>query len=415
MLPMTIRTRIALVLAAASLASAPLAAQQTLTAGQTVAGSLDSGDGTTADGQHYDVYRIRGRPGTRMIVTMHSTDFDPYLRWGSPAGSAWQEELSDDDGGPGLDARLAIVLGSGGQYELRASSLHPEQVGLYELRVTEPGPPPPATSLRVGQTVEGELTESDYEGDDGYEDRYAIRGAPAEIITLSLKSAAFDPFLRFGVMEGGELMNVTEDDDGGPGFNAEMVVQLTSAGVHHVVVRALNGGAAGAYTLRVLEGNVPEGDDDGFMTDTTGVASDTVTWVSSDSVVMYVDTVITTTLEVMDTTGFNALMPGYPESGTLDEDDQQTEDGAFFAEYAVFGSAGYRLPIRARSDDMALVVSIGLGNGRLFRPMEQAQAAAGREAVLRFDVPQEGMYTIRVAAARRGQRGEYTVWQEEPD
>lgn len=254
-------SRILFALVAAALAAAPLAAQTRITPGETVSGTLEQGD-RRMDGAYYDAYVIRGRPGATVVVRMRSEDFDTYLFGGYPSGGGWVDDDENDDFGDGTDSRLVVRLRDDGTYHLRAAAFDEDEEGEYELEVSTVTGEVRASPLRVGQTVQGELTDDDYQGQDGVEDHYVLRGRPGDQVTVFAESDDFDTYLEFGEWEDGELDGTASDDDGGRGTNSRMVAEFGDERRYHVVVRSFDGDETGAYTLRVVEGAVPGDEDD---------------------------------------------------------------------------------------------------------------------------------------------------------
>lgn len=398
------RTRFAL-LAAAALLAAPLAAQTPIRPGETVTGVLDESDPQMEHGPHYDSYVIRGRPGERVVITMRSEDFDTYLRWGSEAEGDWIDLETDDDGWEGTDSRLAVTLGSEGDYELRASAFSESGMGAYELGVTA-STPPVASRIRVGQTVQGELTDDDAEGEAGPEDHYIVRGDPGDAVTAYLDSEDFDTYLLFGRWEDNQLYPLTQDDDSGEGTNSALVGEFSGDAEHRIVVRSFSGGGRGVYTLRLVSGAEDIFVEEDYYADTTGVVVDTVMW-SSDTTVAWT---VPTTDTVVGYDERPTVWVGTPAEGTLGEGGGETSDGKLYYDYEFYASEGDRYLIDLSSMEFDPVVMIGLGRGDSFRPLEtDDDSGPGNSAQVRFTVPQYGQYVVRVTSARRNQRGEYLL------
>jgi len=102
--------------------------------GQTVGGSLTSGDETLDSGEYFDRYTFRGRRGERVAVELTSSAFDAYTIVRTPSG----EQFDNDDGDNGTDSRQQIILPEDGQYEVQVTSYRPGETGSYRFTV-EPG------------------------------------------------------------------------------------------------------------------------------------------------------------------------------------------------------------------------------------------------------------------------------------
>jgi hypothetical protein len=401
----------ALAALAALAAAAPLAAQTPIAPGQTVTGRLEEGDRQMEDGSYYDAYVIRGRPGERVIVRMMSDDFDTYLHWGYEEDGEWVDEDENDDSGDGTDSRLVLQLDDDGAYELRAAGFDEGEEGAYELRVSPAGEPR-VMPLRIGQVVEGELSTGDFDGEEGYEDHYVIRGRTGTLATIDAESDDFDTYLRFGVWRDGELDDDAEDDDGGQGTNSQLVVEFEDDTEYRVVVQAFDGEGDGAYTLRVREGDVSDPDDDGddWSDDEDGSDDDDDSdddsdddvdddWPPTDSVAVY--------------PGMSTVVPVSPietVQGMLEETSAQDEDGGYYQEFSYRARAGERLQVRVSSGDIDPYVALGTGTGDDFDAMaEDDDGGPGFDAKLSWTVEEDGVYVIRVSSALPGESGPFVL------
>lgn len=387
---MSIKTLAAL----AALAAAPLAAQTPITPGQTVTGTLREGDRQLEDGAYYDAYVIRGRPGEAVVVRMTSEDFDTYLYWGyEDDDGEWVDEDENDDFGDGTDSRLVVRLDDDGAYELRAAGFDEDQEGTYELRVSPAGEPRPMP-LRVGQVVQGELSESDHDGEEGYEDHYVIRGRPGTVATIDAGSDDFDTYLRFGVWRDGELDDDEEDDDGGQGTNSQMVVEFENDTEYRVIVHAFDGEGSGAYTLRVREGDVSDPDDDGDDWSDDEDDSDDE-WSDDED-------------ESDDVEGAEfgqdvTVLPvtaGEPVEVVLGEGSFEDEEGSYYFDFTYEAAEGEELQVRVSSEEVDSYVLVGTGIHDDFDAIvEDDDSGPGLDAELTWTVPEDGEYTIRVTTA----------------
>jgi hypothetical protein len=373
---------LALLLPAALLAASPLAAQTPLRAGQTVSGTLESGDPQLEDGAYYDAYVIRGRPGDRVVVRMRSDDFDTYLRWGHPADGGWEEEDSDDDGGEGTDSRLVVTLSGEGEYELRASAFGEGQEGAYELSLSEPSTVAPGR-IRVGQAVEGELTDADEEGDDGFEDHYLFTGRAGDVVTFFAESDELDTYLSFGTVDDGGFNEISSDDDGGEGTNSQLVAELDESRDYHVVVRSFSGDETGPYTLRVQQGAAePVDDDEDFEGE-------------MDDEGAYAETEFTTEGSLI-----GRVTAGREVRGTLGDADADEGEILYYHDYTYRAAAGEHLTIHVSSEEIDSFVSIGRGTGDDFESIwEDDDGGGGLDAELEYAVEDAGEYVIRVSSA----------------
>lgn len=247
----------AVLLVLAAPAAMPLAAQTPVAAGQTVSGRLDAGDPRHQEHgsrKPYDTYVIRGRPGDRVIVEMRSEDFDAKLHWGRRTAGGWELVRADDDGGEGRDARLMVALGAEGEHELRASAFSDTDEGAYELRLSLLEHVP-AETIRIGQTVHGELGDGDFQGEPNREDHYLVSGRPGSVVTLTADSDEVDTMLAWGRWENWALAELGGDNGTGPGHASRIVIRFPDEATYYVVVRTRS--VYDRYTLRMEEGQRP--------------------------------------------------------------------------------------------------------------------------------------------------------------
>lgn len=395
------RKAFAFLLAAAPLAAAPAAAQTALRAGQTVTGSLETGDPAMEDGALYDAYLITGRPGDRVVVQMHSDDFDTYLRWGRQESGEWTETAANDDSGEGTDSRLVVTLSDEGGYELRAGAFGGDAAGAYTLELSTPAALR-IGSLRVGETVQGEIAESDFEGEGGVEDHYTVTGSAGEVVTVFAESEEFDPYVSAGTWDDGDLRESGADDDGGVGTNSQLVTEIPAGGSLHVIVRDFSGEVGGPYTLRVQTGAaepVVEEDEGDFEGEYEGDYEGDYEGEGDE--------------------GMDAEMVGTfvgpvradaEVRGTLGDNPSEEDVAQYYREYSYRAAAGERLSISVVGEELDSFVSIGRGQGEAFEALaEDDDGGEDLDSLLEFEVPEAGTYTIRVTSAFPGQTGPFVL------
>jgi len=108
-------------------------------------------------------------------------------------------------------------------------------------------------SIRPGQTVRGELTTSDPRLDDGsHYDCFSVQTRRGQSLQIDQTSEAFDSYLTVGTGSCANPTDPASDDDGGGGLNSRLV-RAGDGGLLAIRVNSLEGGATGAYQLRVME------------------------------------------------------------------------------------------------------------------------------------------------------------------
>lgn len=243
-------------LSALLLAATPAAAQEALSFGRTATGELTAEDARVEDGGYrYDAWTFSTREGQRVELTLTSTAFDAWLEVWPADAEAEGPEWSDDDSLSGTDARLRFTAPAG-DWIVRARGFESEALGAYALTLTERPPAPRAprpTGVRVGRTVNGELSDRDPETDDGVRyDAWALRLREGERVLVTLTSDAFDPMLQIGQGIGSEFAELAVNDDDGQGLNSRLVFEAPSSGEFLIRVTPV-GNDDGAYALTVAE------------------------------------------------------------------------------------------------------------------------------------------------------------------
>lgn len=94
-------------------------------------GTLGPGDLEVADGSIIDTYAIDPPPATRVIATLRSSDFVPYLFIATPSGAT----SADEDPGDGPDSRVEVTTDEEGAYMIQVTSQRPGDSGSYTLTI----------------------------------------------------------------------------------------------------------------------------------------------------------------------------------------------------------------------------------------------------------------------------------------
>jgi len=231
--------------------------------GGSVNGELtDSDHRASSDGEAYlyDEYRFQARAGQPLEAVMRSDAFDAYLAL--YADGADTPLAEDDDGlGEGTDSRLRYTPEANGTYVLRARTYGGVDGGAYSLSLSErPRAPrgPRPTTIRLGSTIDGELTARDPEQEDGgHYDAYAFRAAAGQRFVITQTSDAFDSTVRVGRMSGPDFVEMAQNDDGADeGLNSRLVFTAPTAGEYVIRATAFSDGL-GRYTVGLEEAPPP--------------------------------------------------------------------------------------------------------------------------------------------------------------
>lgn len=377
-------TFIATVSALALFASAGSALAQDptpLRLGDDVSGSLTSDDPRVDDensGQYvYDLYSIDAEAGQRLEIVMRSDAFDSYLEL-MRAGS--DEVLAqDDDGlGEGLHSRLRYTVSQDGTYVLRARTLGGFEGGDYALKASDRGPPPPAprpTPIRLGSTLDGQISDGDpeHEGEDSYSsylyDAYSFSAREGDRIAVTLESEPFDPIVRVGRMAGEVFEELASNDDrpGGGNLNSYLVFTVPEDGEYIVRAAPLGGTQTGAYTVGIAEGPPP---------------------------------MATQPIDFGDTV-----------EGELSDSDGQNGAGQIADAYTFQGRSGQRVVVTMSSDDFDTYLDLytGEGDGRYVVDSDDDGAGEGTDSRLSHTLVEDGLYTIEARGFSADGRGDYEL------
>jgi hypothetical protein len=249
------------------------------------AGLVLSGDGPEVGESVWAIGSPQGLHGSvssGVVRAVRSIDGQEYVQISAPISSG-------SSGGPLLDVDGRVIgvavhyvtdgqnLNSGvSSSQVRALTSSP--VGRYSLREIDPPTDATATAgsseddsvsatvqtmresplLVVPASEQGELTRSDFEGDETFIDFYRFRGERGDEISIAMQSRTIDTHV--GVMLDGTLEDdsvwVRSDDDGGEGTNSLLTVTLPRSG-QYIVVATTYEREVGPYTLSVQRDSPP--------------------------------------------------------------------------------------------------------------------------------------------------------------
>lgn len=353
------------------------AGARTLRPGQSVSGRLTTADPRLGDDSHYQQYLYEGRAGEQLVVTLASSDFDAFLRWGRMDGARYEHLGFDDDGAGGTDARLQVTLDRAGTYAFQANSYAPGQTGSYTLSVqaVQGGGGPGAPTVALGQTVSGRLDTSDPKlPDDSHYDQYQFRGQPGQRVLITLRSSDFDAYLLGGRMAGDQMHADESDDDSGGGTDAQLVATVGPGGVYAFQANSFSAGATGRYTLTVEP-----------------VSGGTVAQAPTPA-------------------GARTIAAGQTQRGALRPGDPMLSDSSYYHEYLYRGTPGDRIEIVLASSDFDTFLRWGRMTDGSFTPEgSDDDGGGGTNSRLVATVGGTGTYAIHANAFAPGATGAYTL------
>lgn len=346
------------------------AGMRPLQVGASVNGTLTAEDPKIESRGAFHAYRFEAKAGTRYVITMTSEDVDAFVWVARVVGGLSEELASDDDGGGDTDARLRFRAPAAGSYVIVAQSLEAPAVGSYVLRVEEAPPSAPATpvALTIGQAREGALGDGSpiLEDDDAavpYQ-LYTFTGT-GQRVRVAVRSGAFDASLKVTRVTASGEEAVGTDDDSGGGTDAQLI--FTASGNYRIYARALEADKRGAFTVSITE--------------------------------VVVRPVVSRPLAV-----------GEKVEATLQESDNELDDGRPFHQYTITGRPGERFVVTMRSTAFDAYLDWGrLSSGGFESTANDDDSAGDTDARLEITVPSEGTFVLRAHALERGQSGAYTI------
>ncbi|WP_412061090.1 DUF4344 domain-containing metallopeptidase [Rubrivirga sp. IMCC45206] len=236
-----------------------------LALGRSVSGRLDASDPTLDDGTHFDFYTYTGSAGEDVVITLTSSDFDPYMLFQRIVGDELELVAQDDDGGEGTSSRIRATLDASGTYVVVANSYAAGATGAYTVSIGRPGAVAQQeaeeagyATLELGRVTSGRLEPGDTVlDDDSFADLYVFEGTPGDAVTVTMRSTDLDAYLSIGTIEGSELAVVGRDNDSGGGRDARVRFTVGASGLYAVQANSLSGGETGAYTVLVERAEAP--------------------------------------------------------------------------------------------------------------------------------------------------------------
>lgn len=133
------------------------------------------------------------------------------------------------------------------------SALSPVLLLAFPLAAQQATPP---RDIGVGQTVHGELTDSDaVYSDTTYYQYWHLTARPQQLVTVDLASSDFDPVL---IIRGAADSSLV-DDDGGPGCASRIVFRSRGSGPFTILVNTTRTPSrqTGRFTLSVVADSLP--------------------------------------------------------------------------------------------------------------------------------------------------------------
>lgn len=348
--------------------SAPAPDPTPVRIGDTIEGTLDAGDPESDRGPVYDSYSFRLREGEPIWITQTSDAFDTYLQIGrQSAGGVFEELAVNDDSGGGLNSGLLFTAPETSRFVVRATA-YAQAEGPYVLSLSEPPPPTPVAPIAIGQTLEGDLADTDAETLDGRRhDAWGFHVEAGQRVSIEMRSDDFDTYLALGRDGPAGFESFAEDDDGlGEGLNSRLTWTFDEAGDYVIHARAFGEEGRGPYSLSLAEIAPPP----------------------PPTPIAFGETV----------------------QGEITGEDGETSDRRHSDAYAFTGAAGQRIQAIMRSGDFDSYLEIGSADGEfLALASDDDGLGEGLDSRLNFTLPEGGDYILRASPLGPDGRGLYAL------
>ncbi len=228
---------------------------------------------------------------------------------------------------------------------------------------------PGITPLRVGQSLSGQLVQSDEPVNNrGRFHAYRFSATEGQRLLVTAESDAFDTYVIVGRQVGPVLDELKSNDDGGENTNSRMRFTAPRTGEYLLLVQSLSEEGTGAFTVGLQPAPAA----------TTG--------------------------------GSRTLSFGATERGALADTDNEDEDsGKFYDQYVFRGRAGQRVEIAMASEEFDTYLTLGRLDGCDWEELAtDDDGGDGTNSRLRHTLDQDGEYVIRATAFSSGE-GPYTL------
>lgn len=402
-----------------------VAAARPIAVGDSIGAELARTDTRLRDSSFFDAWRFEGRAGERVVIDHASADFDTYLILARQTPDGPQSVRENDDAPNTRDSQVAVELPETGTYVIVTTSLRPDTVGRYALRLRSMfaacaagGPCDPTANpaqrqplfaavptarkapLSLGDTVSARLGHGDAVLSDGtFFDTYRFTGTADQEVAILLSSAApdigrFDPFLHLVRLDHDTVIVVKSNDDGGSGNNSLVAARLPTTGEYLVLANGLTVADSGNYSLSLIR-----------LAD--ACTSIRVCEVGAEVPQASPEATILAAPATAITLGDSVL-------GKFAPDGLKLPDGKPFQPWRYTARAGERVVITNRSSDFDAYLYLYHVNDGTLREVERNDDGGGSlDAQISIELAEPGDYIIVAASFSTSAAGDYRLLVED--
>ncbi len=408
-----------------SLNSINVEAARVVALGDSLGGELAVTDAQLRDSSRFDAWRFEGRAGEKVVIDYAASDFDTYLILARQTATGPESIRENDDVAGHPNSQLAVELPQTGTYVIVTTSLQPNKLGRYTLRlramaeacaaggpcepVAASGPRAPlfasirgapGAPIALADTVSARLSRGDATLGDGTSfDAYRFSGAANQEVAILLSSLApdigrFDTFLHLLRVESDSIVRIKSDDDGGAGTNSMVTARLPVSGEYIILANGLGAADTGNYSLSLLRlSDVCESLRVCEVDAELPQASPEATILAAPA---------------------TAIALGDSIAGRLATDGPRLPDGKPFQSWKYTARAGERVVITNRSKDFDAYLYLYRVTGGSLRELDRNDdGGGGLDAQLSVELAEAGDYLIVAGSFSTSATGEYGLVIEE--
>jgi hypothetical protein len=201
-------------------------------------GVLDEGDAISVKGEYYDSYTLFLERNQRVVISMRSEQFDPFLVLKPLRG----RRMLNDDYEVETESRLDFIAETGGQYEIFATSYAGGESGEYSLRIL--------LGDRMNlQEIPGYLDFDDPELEEyGFCEMHPLFLEEGQRVILEMTSDELDTLL---MVEGPDGFYIENDDYNEQTFVSRIELFAPIRGQYLITTASYDAGVEGSYTLKI--------------------------------------------------------------------------------------------------------------------------------------------------------------------